>query len=56
MENVLRDAYITLREPVNGSEEQRAEKEAARKFVRKFCDQPNAKEIVMKIIEELDKK
>lgn len=55
MEPFIRDAYITLREPVDGSQEQRKRKEVARKFVRNFWDQPNSKEVIMRVLEDLDK-
>lgn len=51
MENLLCEAYTTLRK---GSAADPKEREEARKFVRRYWDQPDSRDVIMKVLKKLD--
>lgn len=50
MDKLLREAYITLRSTNTNPKD----REEARKFVRRYWDQPDSKEVILKVLKELD--
>jgi hypothetical protein len=50
MDKLLREAYTTLRSTKSNPKD----REEARMFVRRFWDQPGAKEVITKVLKELD--